>query len=78
MNVDSETHKLLFHALGEAVTRVWSNLPQTVQQNIFDQAVMSQGEAVRYELATFLHDKHPRTLDSNKDRAMPEPDSLGG
>ena len=78
MNADSETDKLLFHALGVAVARVWSNLPQTVQQNIFDQAVMSQGEAVRHELATFLHDKHCRTLDANKNRALPEPDSLGG
>ena len=73
-----ENKELLFHALGEAVVRIWSNLPQGIQHSIFKQAVMSQGEAMRQQLAVFLHEIHSRTLNSVKDRAMPEPDSLGG
>jgi hypothetical protein len=78
MDDPSETDELLFRALGEAVGRIWSTLPQAVQQHIFEEAVMSQGGAMRQRLAVFLHDKHSRTLDSLKERAMPEPDSLGG
>jgi hypothetical protein len=78
MDGPSENKELLFHALGEAVVRIWSNLPQAVQQHIFEEAVMSQGESMRQQLAVFLHEKHARTLDSIKDKALPEPDSLGG
>ena len=43
------------------------------------EAVTSQGESIRPQLAVFLHDKHPRTLDPlGKPREMMEPDSLGG
>ena len=66
-------------ALGEAVIRIWSNLPQDVQNHLFREAVRSQGELIRSQLAVFLHDKHPRTLDPlGKPREMTEPDSLGG
>ena len=78
MENSHETEHLIFHALGEAVVRIWSKLPKAVQQQVFEEAVQSQGEAMRQKLALFLHDKHARTLDSIKDRAMPEPDSLGG
>ena len=78
MSGASETNDLLFHALGAAVARSWSNLPQAVQQHLFEEAVMSHGESMRQQLAVFLHDKHSRTSDSIKARAMPEPDSLGG
>jgi hypothetical protein len=64
----------LTRALGEAVIRIWSNLPQ-----LFQEAVMSQGESIRSQLAVFLHDKHSRTADPlGKPREMPEPDCLGG
>ena len=78
MEGPGETDERLFHALGEAVGRIWSDLPPAIQKQIFEAAVMSQGEAMRQQLAVFLHDKHTRTLDSAKERAMPEPDSLGG
>ena len=65
-------------ALGHAVTRVWSKLPQDVQHHIFEEAVALQGEAGRQQLAIFLHGLHSRTSDSLKARAMPEPDCLGG
>ena len=69
----------LTRALGEAVVRIWSNLPQDVQNHLFQEAVMSHGESIRSQLAVFLHDKHSRTADPlGKPRDVPEPDSLGG
>ena len=65
-------------ALGHAVTRIWSKLPQDVQHHLFEEAVMSQGESGRQQLAVFLHDLHSRTSDSLKARAIAEPDCLGG
>jgi hypothetical protein len=69
----------LTRALGEAVIRTWSTLPQEVQDHLFKEAVASQGEAIRSQLAVFLHDRHPRTSDPlGNPREMKEPDSLGG
>jgi hypothetical protein len=48
----------LTRALGEAVIRSWSNLPQEVQDHLFKEAVASQGESIRSQLAVFLHDNH--------------------
>jgi hypothetical protein len=78
MDRPSETTEPLFRALGEAVVKVWSNLPQAVQQKLFEEAVRSHGESMRQQLAVLLHDKHLRTSDAIKAHAMPEPDSLGG
>jgi hypothetical protein len=61
----------LTRALGEAVIRIWSNLPQEVQNHLFQEAVTSEGESIRSQLAVFLHPL-------GKPREMPEPDSLGG
>ena len=54
-------------ALGQAVIRSWGGLPQDVQQRIFEEAVIAghhgeRDEALREELAVFLHDRHPRTV----------------
>jgi hypothetical protein len=69
----------LRRALGEAVIRIWSNLPQEVQDHLFNEAVASQGESIRSQLAVFLHDKHSRTSDPlGNPRETEEPDSLGG
>ena len=69
----------LTRALGEAVIRIWSDLPQDVQDRLFKEAVASRGETIRPQLAVFLHDKHQRTSDPLGDpREMKEPDSLGG
>ena len=77
--VPSVTANQLTRALGEAVIRIWSNLPQHVQLHLFQEAVTSHGESIRAQLAVFLHDKHPRTADPlGKPREMVEPDSLGG
>jgi hypothetical protein len=75
----SVTADQLTRALGEAVIRIWSNLPQDVQLHLFQEVVTSHGESIRAQLAVFLHDKHPRTLDPlGNPRDMKEPDSLGG
>jgi hypothetical protein len=63
-------------ALGQAVVRLWSNLPSDVQQQLFEAATTAVGQEIRQRLAIFLHEKHPRT--SAALRVMPEPDSLGG
>jgi hypothetical protein len=69
----------LTRALGEAVIRMWSDLPQDVQNHLFQEVVASQGESIRSQLAVFLHDKHSRTADPlDNPREATEPDSLGG
>ena len=74
----AETKEQVYHALGQAVAQIWSNLPQDIQQHLFEAAVLSQGESTRQQLAVFLHEKHLRTTDAIKARAMHEPDSKGG
>src|SRR3954452_22884862 len=77
--IDSITKEQLTRALGEAVIRIWSNLPKDVQDHLFKEAVASQGESIRSELAVFLHDKHSRTADPlGNPRETKESDSLGG
>jgi hypothetical protein len=68
----------LCRALGQAVARCWSTLPQGIQHKLFEAAVMSQGEVIRQELAVYLHGKHDRTIVAMQSSAVPEPDSLGG
>ena len=65
-------------ALGHAVARCWSSLPQETQQDLFEAAVSSEGEAIGQQLAIFLHGKHERTLHAMHAKATTEPDSLGG
>jgi hypothetical protein len=76
--LNANVQKQIFGALGHAVAKLWSHLPQDIQHKMFEEAVGSQGEVVRQNLAVFLHHKHQRTSDSIKAQALPEPDSLGG
>ena len=76
--LSAEIKNQVFRALGEAVVKVWSTLPQDLQQRLFEEAVMSQDGAIRHELAVFLHHQHLRTSDGIKAQATLEPDSLGG
>jgi hypothetical protein len=53
-------------ALGAGVIRCWGRLPQDVQHTIFEAAVVAghhdeRDEALREQLAVFLHNHHPRT-----------------
>jgi hypothetical protein len=73
-----ETADKLSRALGQAVARCWSSLPQEIQHNLFEAAVTFEGQTIRQQLAVCLHGKHERTVDAAQARAMPEPDSLGG
>lgn len=73
------TEQQIVRALGEAALTLWSRLPHDFQRLLFEQAVSAHGESMRQELATFLHDHHPRTSGVlGKGRDVPEPDSLGG
>jgi hypothetical protein len=77
--ISRDTADQLTRALGEAIVRMWSNLPQEVQHRLFEEAIASKGETIRSQLAVFLHEKHRRTSDPlGKPREMIEPDSLGG
>ena len=61
-----------FLVLGAAAADLWSELPQDLQQQLFERAVVlghqgEQDESLREQLAKFLHDHHERT-------ALPVPD----
>lgn len=52
--------------IGAAAIRLWSDLPQEIQQRLFEEAVVTghrgeRDESLREELAQFLHDRHKRT-----------------
>jgi len=74
----AQTQTEMSRALGSAVERSWSRLPQSIQHRLFEAAVAAQGEAMRHDLAVYLHQHHPRTCDSIRMQALLEPDSLGG
>jgi hypothetical protein len=77
--IPRDTPDQLTRALGEAVARKWSELPQDVQCHLFEEAIRSQGEGIRSQLAVFLQNKHRRNSDLlGNPREMTEPDSLGG
>ena len=77
MTADSDNEKLL--ELGKAALVLWPRLPPDWQQALFEQVVTTSGEAARHDLATFLHNHHPRTFDATmQTRTVPTPDSLGG
>jgi hypothetical protein len=61
-------------ALGRAALDLWSALPQEVQQNLFEQAVVhghksERDESLREQLAQFLHHHHQRTIKRNAGQA---------
>jgi hypothetical protein len=47
--------------LGHATLKVWGQLPRDAQEAIFESAIQARPEC-RTNLATFLHDIHPRTM----------------
>jgi hypothetical protein len=64
MQIDGQQRYAL--ALGQAVIRSWAELPQDIQQRLFEDAVLAghhteQDESLREQLAVFLHQHHPRT-----------------
>jgi hypothetical protein len=73
-----EAQERIYRTLGHGVTCAWSNLPQPIQQELFEAAVKAEGERMREPIAQFLHREHHRTKSGMQARAIPEPDSKGG
>jgi hypothetical protein len=65
-------------ALGQAVVRRWSSLSPETQRDLFEAAILASGETIRPTLARYLHGSHQRTLNTLQEKAIAEPDSLGG
>ena len=64
MAADGEKRYAL--ALGQAVIGAWGELPQDIQQLLFENAIVAghhteRDESLREQLALFLHERHPRT-----------------
>jgi hypothetical protein len=57
MDIDDENH--FEYALGFAIVR-WADLSRKTQQLLFEEATAGD-DSLRDELATFLHEKHPKT-----------------
>jgi hypothetical protein len=76
--LSADARARLSQVLGQALVHCWSRLPRDVQHDLFEAAVTSEGEAIRQQLAVYLHGTHARTIVSLQARAMSEPDSLGG
>ena len=53
--------------LGQAVKRAWGELPQHIQELLFEEALLApeadSSDELRHELALLLHDRHPRTAE---------------
>jgi hypothetical protein len=52
--------------LGRAAIHVWAELPRDIQEKLFEHAVVighksERDEALREQLAKFLHERHIRT-----------------
>jgi hypothetical protein len=62
-----ESAERFFNILGVAALDLWSNLPQEIQQQLFERAVLvghktERDESLREQLAQFLHARHERTV----------------
>ncbi len=63
---DSGSPERFAKVLGEAALDLWSELPQQLQQQLFERAVRlghktERDESLREQLAQFLHAHHERT-----------------
>jgi hypothetical protein len=59
-------HDRMARVLGAAVISRWAELPQGVQEKLFEAAIVlghqtERDESLREQLAKFLHDHHKRT-----------------
>jgi hypothetical protein len=59
--------------LGSAAMDLWGELPQELQESLFERAVVighksERDESLREQLAKFLHDHHPRTQQTQGDK----------
>jgi hypothetical protein len=65
--VETQNNTRYFLVLGAATADLWSDLPQELQQTLFERAVLlghqgERDESLREQLAKYLHDHHNRTL----------------
>lgn len=58
MDIDDENH--FEYALGFAIVRRWAELSREAQQLLFEEATAGD-DSLREGLATFLHEKYPKT-----------------
>jgi hypothetical protein len=56
-------------ALGHSALDLWPDPPREIQERIFERAAGAD-EALRHELALYLHDRHPRTAHPAKPTAL--------
>jgi hypothetical protein len=66
IKISSPQDETFARALGTAVVHVWAELPQEIQEKLFEQAVIAghtgeRDESLREQLAKYLHDHHART-----------------
>jgi len=64
---ETQNNARFFLVLGAATADLWSDLPQELQQTLFERAVLlghqgERDESLREQLAKYLHDHHNRTL----------------
>ena len=64
---ETQNNTRFFLVLGAATADLWSDLPQELQQTLFERAVLlghqgERDESLREQLAKYLHDHHNRTL----------------
>jgi hypothetical protein len=55
--------------IGHAALRLWPDFPRHIQERLFEEAAAGD-EALRHELAVYLHDRHPRTVHPPKPTAL--------
>ncbi len=63
---EQEQTERFSRVLGSAALALWGQLPQAVQEQLFERAVLlghqsERDEMLREQLAKFLHDHHKRT-----------------
>lgn len=63
MNILNESQDRYLQAMGAATLDLWMNMPQALQQGIFERAVRfghrsMADESLREQLARFLHNNH--------------------
>lgn len=59
----------LAQMIGQAALHLWPDLPREMQERLFEGAVGAD-PTMRHQLATYLHDHHPRTQHPPKPTAF--------
>lgn len=59
----------LAQVIGQAALRLWPDFPREMQERLFEGAVGAD-PTTRHQLATYLHDHHPRTQHPPKPTAL--------